>query len=92
MVGVVEDVNQALGGDPDQNGSYEWSFKNKYVLIIDFGSIWVFKKNLVCIFISKRIYIVFRNLPYNRCHHRQTSFCQLSVVHFEHLFLNAGGQ
>ena len=75
MVGVVEAVNQALG----ENGSYEWSFKNKYVLIIDFGSIWVFKKNLVCIFISKRIYIVFRNLPYNRCHHRRLSFCQLSV-------------
>ena len=48
MVGVVEAVNQALGGDPDQNGSYEWSFKNKYVLILEFGSIWGFKKNLVC--------------------------------------------
>ena len=52
MVGVVEAVNQALG----ENGSYEWSFKNKYVLILEFGSIWGFKKNLVCICIPKECF------------------------------------
>ena len=30
MVEVVEAVNHALG----ENGSYEWSFKNEYVLIL----------------------------------------------------------